>query len=125
MITQKPVVVSDTFWNFPALSGFPGGYMKEIAQWFTPQDFLNLIKDKCDRKIIFTESITYKDKGQVKTFTKEFPGLIAESPRGMGNSIEQLAEFNGLTLGESKNLGQTSHKTEEYIWFDFAQWFSK
>ncbi|MCL5784332.1 MAG: hypothetical protein M1142_03190 [Patescibacteria group bacterium] len=125
LITQKPVVVTDTFWNIPTLNGFPGGYMKEVAQWFKPEDFLNLIKDKLNRKIIFTESITYKDSKQTKIFSKEFEGVFADSPRGTGNSIEQVASFNGLTLGESKNLGKTSHKPEDYIWFDFAKWFSK
>ena len=35
----KPVVVNDSNWEVPALGGFPGGYMKDIAHWLTPEDF--------------------------------------------------------------------------------------
>lgn len=124
-IIQKPVVVTDTFWNIPALNGFPGAYMKEVAEWLKPEDFLNLLKDKDDRRIAFTESITYKDDSQTKIFTKEFWGVIANEPRGTGNTIEQIAEFNGFTIGERRDEGGLSHRPEDYIWFDFAKWFSE
>ena len=35
----KPVIVNDSNWEVPALGGFPGGYMKDIAHWLTPEDF--------------------------------------------------------------------------------------
>ena len=123
---QKPIVVTDTFWNIPALNGFPGAYMKDIATWFTSQDFLNLMKDKSDKRISFTESITYKDVTQLKVFSKEYWGVIASQPRGTsGNSIEKLAEFDGYTIGERQDQKSFSHKPEDYIWSDFAKWFSK
>lgn len=50
-ILKKPVLVSDHGWAFHALNGFPGAYMKEVNKWFTPQDFLNLLKDKQDRSV--------------------------------------------------------------------------
>jgi len=123
--TKKPVVVTDTFWNIPALNGFPGGYMKEVANWFSEEDFLALIKDKKDRRISFTESITCKDSKQTKIFSKEYWGVIVEKPRGTGNSIENVSELEGFTLGERRTQGGYSHKPEDYIWYDFAKWFSK
>lgn len=42
----KPIVVNDSFWEIPALGGFPGGYMKEVNAWLSAQDFLNLMRDK-------------------------------------------------------------------------------
>ena len=47
----RPVVVNDSSWEIPALGGFPGGYMKDVANWFTAEDFLALMKDKNDRRI--------------------------------------------------------------------------
>ncbi|MDE2144954.1 MAG: hypothetical protein KGJ01_03245 [Patescibacteria group bacterium] len=119
----KPLVVTDTFWNIPALNGFPGGYMKEVAGWFKEEDFLNLIKDKNDRRISFTESVTYIDGDELKEFSKEFWGVIANEPRGIGNSIENIAEFDGFTIGERRAQNSFSHKAEDYIWIDFAKWF--
>ena len=122
---KQPLVVTDTYWNIPALNGFPGGYMKEIAGWFSEEDFLNLMERKTDRRISFAESITYIDDGRTKEFSKEFWGVLTERPRGSGNSIENVAEFEGFTLGERRAQNSFSHKAEDYVWVDFAEWFSK
>ena len=90
---QKPVVVTDTSWSIPALHGFPGAYMKDVAEWFTPTDFIHLMSDKTDRRISFTENITYADGKIIRTFSQEFWGQITMSPRGSGVSIEQVVEF--------------------------------
>jgi XTP/dITP diphosphohydrolase len=122
---QKPVVVTDTSWNIPALNGFPGGYMKDVANWFNSEDFLNLMKGK-DRKIAFTESIFYKDTKQVKHFSREFWGEITDKPRGKnGNSIERIAAFDGKTIAENRDEGKLSHDPKDYIWIDFAKWYSE
>lgn len=122
---KKPLVVTDTYWNIPALNGFPGAYMKHLVGWFTQIDFLNLMKEKLDKRISFTESITYKDSSQTKSFSKDFWGRFVDSPRGTGNSIENVVEFEGYTLGERREQGGFSHKPEDYIWIDFAKWYSK
>ena len=123
-IINKPVVVTDTFWNIPALNGFPGAYMKEVAQWLTPTDFLNLVRNKQDKRVMFSENITYIDKDQVKHFSQEYWGNIVP-PRGKGLSIEEVAEFEGFTLGERRIQGGYSHKPEDYVWYDFAKWYSR
>ena len=124
-LIQKPIVVTDTYWNIPALQGFPGGYMKDIAEWFRPEDFLNLIKNKSDKRISFTESIVYKDKTRTKIFSKEFWGVFSDKSKGSGNSIEQVAEFNGYTIGECRDQGKLSHDPKDYIWSEFAKWYRK
>ena len=43
-LIKKPLVVTDTFWRIPALNGFPGAYMKDIANWFSSEDFLSLME---------------------------------------------------------------------------------
>ncbi len=100
--------------------------MKDVAEWFNPEDFINLLLDKEDRTVIFTESIVYKDETEVKIFSREYAGLIASSPRGNnGNSFDKVAEFNGRTFAESQDQGQTSHKPEDFVWYEFAKWFSE
>lgn len=80
--THKPVVATDISWNIPVINGFPGGYMKDVANWFSSEDFLNLIKSKKDRRIAFTESIFYKDTKLTNKFSREFWGELTDRPRG-------------------------------------------
>lgn len=122
-LAGEPVVVTDTFWNIPALNGFPGAYMKDVAEWFVEQDFLNLIANKNDARICFSENITYYDGAELKQFSNEYWGEIV-APRGTGNAIENVAEFEGKTLGERREEGGFSHKPEEFVWWKFAMWFS-
>lgn len=121
---RKPVVVTDTSWNIPALGGFPGGYMKDVAAWFTPDDYWNLVKDKGDKRISFIESVVYQDERRQQMFSKEYWAMIVNPPRGIGVSIERVAEFDGFTLGEYRQQANFSHKPEDYVWWEFASWFS-
>ena len=123
-LAGEPVVVTDTFWNIPALHGFPGAYMKEVGEWFTEQDFMNLMQDKDNKSISFSENITYFDGKEAVRFSKEYWGELV-SPRGAGISIENVAEFEGKTLGERRAEGGYSHKPEDFIWHEFAAWFSE
>lgn len=122
-ILKSPIVVNDAYWNIPALKGFPGGYMKDVAEWFTPEDFISLMKNKADRSVVITECVVYQDKTSIRTFTKEFTGTIGEAPKGNGNSIEQVAVFNGMTLAEHHDNNQFSEKPEDQIWYEFAKWY--
>lgn len=122
-ITKAPAVVTDTSWNIPALNGFPGGYMKDVSTWFEPEDFLALMAGKTDRHISFTETIVYIDANQTKIFSKEFWGEVADTPRGIGESIEQIAVFEGHTIGERRAAGTFSHDPKDYVWYEFAEWY--
>ncbi len=122
-VAGEPVVVTDTSWDMPALHGFPGGYMKDVADWFDATDFINLLKGHDDKSISFTETIVYQDDKQTKVFSQKFIGRIADSPRGSGNSIEQLAEFDGFTIGERQQQGRFSHDPKDYVWYQFGQWY--
>jgi len=126
MMLRKPIVINDTSWIIPALNGFPGGYMKDIAEWFKPEDFINLIKDKPDKRICCIETVIYKDKDINKIFNKEFWGEIAAKPRGKsGNSIEKVAIFNNKTLAEFHDEGRFAYESKDYVWHDFAKWYAK
>lgn len=122
-LAGEPVAITDTSWRIPALSGFPGGYMKDVSSWFEPEDFLAIIERHEDKRIFFTETIIYTDENGLHEFSQEYEGKIVE-PRGIGESIEQVAEFEGHTLGERREQGGLSHNPEDYIWHQFAKWYS-
>ncbi len=119
------IVVADTSWSIPALNGFPGGYMKDVAEWFTPNDFIDLMASKQDKTLIFRETIVYKSATEEKVFSKEYHGTIADSPRGnSGNAMDKVALFNGRTFSEAQALGETSHDPKEFVWYEFAEWYA-
>ena len=120
-----PIVVTDTSWRIPALDGFPGGYMKDVSSWLAPEDFISLLSRHEDKRIFFTETIIYVDGEEVRIFSEEYEGKIVGTPRGVGESIEQVAEFEGSTLGEHRERGGISHDPEDYIWYKFAQWYTE
>lgn len=120
----KPIAIHDAFWEIPALNGFPGGYMNDIAKWFTSEDFINLMTNKTDRRICLTECIVYQDSKTTKTFTTQYWGEIAYHPSGTGNSIDNVAIFNGKTLGDHYQIGDLVFDPKDYVWNDFAKWFS-
>lgn len=122
--TNAPVVVTDTAWQIPALNGFPGVYMKEVADWFTSEDFIRLLSKTDDRRVCFIESIAYKDENESKVFSRKFWGEIVQKPKGRGNSIEQVASFDGGTIAEKRDDGKLSHDPRDYIWTDFAKWYA-
>lgn len=124
---KKPVVVGDTSWNIPALNGFPGGYMKDVAEWFAIDDFLYLMENKKDRRISFIETIVFKDSKTTKVFSEEYWGEMTKKPRGIGNGnpIEYIAEFDGHTIAERHDQKRFSHDPKDYVWYKFAQWYGK
>ena len=119
----RPVTITDTTWKIPSLNGFPGGYMKDVSRWFEPEDFISLIKSKKDKRICFTETIIYTDDKITKIFSKEYWGEISDNSRGVGESIEQVAIFDGYTIAERHNKGKFSHNAKDFLWYEFAGWF--
>ncbi len=122
-LVGKPIVINDTTWKIPDLRGFPGGYMKDVAGWFEPEDFISLMSRKQDRSICCIETVIYKDKNTERIYHKEFWGEVSKIPKGSGNSIEQTAVFNGKTIGEHRDEGRFAFDPQDYIWHDFAKWY--
>lgn len=126
----KPVVVNDSNWEVPALGGFPGGYMKDVANWFTAEDFLALMKDKNDRRIILHDVVAYCDGDKLKVFRFDRDGVFVSKPRGEGVSMNQVVSMEGsggLTIAEEfahrcndKNIDPTNFQH----WQKFGSWFA-
>ena len=126
----KPVVVNDSNWEVPALGGFPGGYMKDVANWFTAEDFLALMKDKNDRRIMLHDVVAYFDGEQLKLFISDQTGVFINEPRGEGTSMNQVVSMEdsgGLTIAEEFALrhdGAEINPCHFQHWQKFGEWFT-
>ena len=124
-----PIVVNDSSWEIQALGGFPGGYMKDVANWFTAEDFLALMKDKNDRRIILHDVVAYFDGEQLKLFIYDQTGVFINQPRGEGTSMNQVVSMEdsgGLTIAEEFALrhdGADINPDHFRHWQKFGEWF--
>ena len=126
----EPVVVNDSNWEVPALGGFPGGYMKDIAHWLTPEDFLALLRDKDDWQIILHDIVAYYDGHNLQTFIFDQSGKFVAPPRGKSgasvNKIITMDGSNGLTMSEvfdQRDQGLAVRTDTLQQWHQFAQWY--
>ena len=126
----QSVVVNDSSWEIPALGGFPGGYMKDVVNWFTAEDLLALMKDKNDRRIILHDVVAYFDGEQLKLFIYDQTGVFINEPRGEGTSMNQVVSMEnsgGLTIAEEFALrhdGVEINPSHFQHWQKFGEWFT-
>ena len=108
-VIQKPLVVSDDWWDIPALRGFPGAYMKSMNHWFEPDDFIALMRGKTDRRIILHAYLAYTDGKDVWIFSNILPGIVVEEPRGTYGQplmrVTALDHDEGRTISETYDQG--------------------
>lgn len=125
----QPVVVSDTSWAIPALGGFPGGYMKDIAAWLSTSDWVALMQDKTDRTLLCQEHVAYCDGETVAHFVEVYRGHFVTEPRGQveaSESFEALAVlYGGETMAEQLTRGDIASAGEELgHWRQFGEWYA-
>ena len=121
---KKPLIVSDHFWNIPALKGFPGAYMKHVNEWLTPQDFLNLMKPYTNRTIYLEEHMCFIDKDQQKLFYTSIKGKVLHEVKGEAKqgfrSIITLKK-DGKSIAECWNENINAVDRNQ-IWKDLADY---
>ena len=127
-----PVVVSDDTWDIPSLKGFPGAYMKSINYWFTPEDFLRLMKGVENRKIILHQFLAYTDGGVTEVFKNDISGQIINEARGKSEKTSSMTVIaldsdNGKTLAEVFEQGEDAliarYKDRPDAWHGFVEWY--
>ncbi len=121
---KKPLVVSDSGWNIPALNGFPGPYMHYINDWFNSDDFLNLMKDKEDRRIILKHVICAASEKGFKLFKGEHKGFFADKTEGKGISSDEVVKMEGSnhTIARNLNLNKETFSNCD-MWEKTLSWF--
>jgi XTP/dITP diphosphohydrolase len=122
---QKPLIVTDHFWNIPALQGFPGAYMKYINQWFTTQDFLNLMREHTNRTVFLEEHLFFTDGKIEKLFFQPIKGTILTQAKGShkepAHTVISLREDH-KSIAECWEQGINS--VDNYpIWTEFSIWY--
>lgn len=129
-VIQKPLVVNDSSWAIPALGGFPGGYMKDVTNWLSTEDFMNLMKDKHDRRMILSEVVAFYDGETLNMFTHEREGFFHDTPKGKSlPTFARLVEMHGenMTIAEVFDKGNWDTESAERYkhWYDFYEWYSQ
>ena len=129
---QRPILVNDSHWSIPALGGFPGGYMKDVTQWFTAEDFIALMKDRADQTILLSDTAAFYDGVEYKTFTYHWHGIFVTTPsRQPGTSLDKVIHHidSTMTLAEEleKRDNGTAQEADKYygMWLECAQWLKK
>ncbi len=130
--SSKPIVISDDSWEIIALNGFPGAYMKSINEWFKPQDFIRLMSNIEDRRIILHQFLVFYDGNIMKIFKNKIHGKITNQPRGENiqtpsMTVTELEFDNGKTMAEVFELGEKvvakRYLTHRDVWHKFSEWY--
>ncbi len=129
-VLQQPVVVSDTSWSIPALSGFPGGYMKDVAAWWQAEDWLAIMSRHDDKTIYCLEHVAYFDGKELKHFEQRYTGRFISEIRGVvsiDESIESVVILYGdKTMTEQlEQAGIASAGEKLNHWVQFGEWYSE
>jgi non-canonical purine NTP pyrophosphatase (RdgB/HAM1 family) len=127
---QKPVVITDDSWSFAGLRGFPGVYMHSMNEWFTPDDFIRLVKPLENKKVTLTQYLIYADNSQQKVFKKDSTGKLLTQIQGHSihpsHTIISMDGDDGLSIAEVfEKSDKNTVRAAELIWHDFAEWFTE
>ncbi len=114
-ILKRPLIVSDSGWSITSLNGFPGPMMAYINNWFSVEDFLNLIREKENKEIILKEYLIYIDSKNTKAFHQENKAFFVDKPKGKGTNLDQVITFrkDSKTVAECLNEGIKAIGQEE------------
>lgn len=126
---QCPVVVSDTSWSIPALGGFPGAYMKDVASWLQPEDWMALMSRHEDVRIFCHEHVAYYDGTDLRHFQSDYEGYFIDTPRGRDHEEESFEKlvilYGNKTMAEQLADGEIASAGEDLQhWAQFGDWFS-
>lgn len=126
---QKPVVVSDTSWSIPALGGFPGAYMKDIAAWLAPEDWVALMSRHEEKRIFCHEHVAYYDGSELRHFQADYEGYFISIPRGRDHGEESFEKlvilYGGKTMAERLAEGGIASAGEDLRhWREFGEWYA-
>lgn len=125
-LVKKPLVVSDSGWEIPALGGFPGPYMKDVNEWFTSEDFLNLMCDKSDRSVYLNHVMVAVKDGAPKVFTQKYCGTIIDEPHGEGLSLDRIVILDGMSGTIAQNQAKGSASTDDApLWKSIEEYFNR
>jgi XTP/dITP diphosphohydrolase len=101
---NAPVMVSDAGFFIEALNGFPGPFIKYINKWLGPDDFLNLMRGKSNRKVIHKDCLAFcRPDHEPVHFVSESSGTIGWHVGKSGyTSMASIFIFEGQSKPQSE-----------------------
>lgn len=126
----RPVVVSDTSWSIPSLGGFPGGYMKDVSNWWQSHHWLDIMAGQEDKRILCLEHVAYCDGDRVEHFETVYEGRFIDEARGRMDDAESFERvvilYGDKTMAEQLAAGDVASAGETLgHWQQFGQWYSE
>lgn len=123
-IINRPLFITDHGWSIISLNGFPGPHMKYINEWFSAQDFLNLMSPHKDKRIINFEVLCYIDSSRQKTFIAKHEGNFIDKIQGEGFAVNRVVSMtgNGKSIAECIQEGVNPFNDNGF-WNDFGEWY--
>ncbi|HEX6302624.1 MAG TPA: non-canonical purine NTP pyrophosphatase [Anaerolineales bacterium] len=116
----QPVAVTDAGFYMTALNGFPGPFVRYTNEWFSPQDYLNLMHDKQDRRVVVRECLAFcmPEEEPVTLGATHEGQLTRKAGQKRGTSMDQIF----IPAGHSVPVSEIS--TEEMIanWSNASIW---
>lgn len=120
---NQPVVVMDVGYYIEALNGFPGPFIKYVNEWFTAEDFLNLMAGKSDRHIVIRDCLAYCSPDKKPTvFSQLHQGEIATIPGSQnGSPIDRIFIPDGYKVPISALPSEEviAYWSTAAIWLEF------
>jgi len=124
----KPIIISDDSWSIPGLNGFPGAYMKDVNEWFSVQDWLNLTLPLTDRHIILRQSIVFQDASGQHFFSGDIQGVLLTVPRGESkfpHAYITSVDGGKTSTAEHHAIGKSAAASDILgAWHDFTAWYT-
>lgn len=123
-ILKKPLFVNDSGWYIEALNGFPGPFMSYVNDWFSSEDFLNLLKPYQDKRVVLRQVIVYIDSKNLKVFSHDAKGVFLGDIQGEGRSSDRVISLSGdgISLAQKHKMGNFKIESEEELWREFGEW---
>lgn len=123
-----PVLVSDTNWSIPALGGFPGGYMKDVANWWAADDWLAIMSRHRDRSITCQEYLAFYDGQTLECFWHDYQGRFVDGQPQVTDHLDSFEDlvilYGDKTISQQLAEGLVASAGEQLFHFQkFADWY--
>ncbi|MGB8980895.1 MAG: non-canonical purine NTP pyrophosphatase, partial [Anaerolineales bacterium] len=117
---SRPVVVMDVGYYIEDLNGFPGPFIKFVNEWFSAEDYLNLMQGKTNRRVVIRDCLAYcRPKEKPAIFCQVHQGELAMKPgRRIGTSIDQIF----IPQGYSSPISEIPPEEMLAYWSNAAIW---
>lgn len=126
---KQPLVVNDDTWSVPGLDGFPGAYMKQVNEWFTPKNWLDLTRDLDDRRIILHQNVVYQDEHGQHYFVRDIEGQLLPAARGQHKLTHlTVMSFKDDGLSSAEHIARNEPEIDPSTptgWHLFTDWFTQ